>query len=129
MSKAGVPIHVLGENASLFGGEADLILRAAPRVPYREYLSSICRGGYRFGLIPVSDDEYSRCKSPIKAIEFLDAGMKVFASDIAPYRDFARDHASVDRIETEFSHAKMRQELGKIVSVDPKHLGSEIRER
>jgi len=96
MSKAGVPIHVLGENASLFGGEADLILRAAPRVPYREYLSSICRGGYRFGLIPVSDDEYSRCKSPIKAIEFLDAGMKVFASDIAPYRDFARDHAHPD---------------------------------
>jgi len=38
-------------------------------------------------------------------------------------------HASVDRIETEFSHAKMRQELGKIVGVDPKHLGSEIRER
>ena len=94
MSKAGVPIHVLGENASLFGSEADLILRAAPRLPYQEYLSSICRGGYRFGLIPVSDDAYSRCKSAIKAIEFLDAGMKVFASDIAPYRDFARDHPS-----------------------------------
>ncbi len=96
MSKAGVPIHVLGENASLFGSEADLILRAAPRVPYQEYLSNICRGGYRFGLIPVSDDEYSRCKSAIKAIEFLDAGMKVFASDIAPYRDFARDHPHPD---------------------------------
>src|SRR5881398_236386 len=76
--------------------EADLILRAAPRVPYQEYLSNICRGGYRFGLIPVSDDEYARCKSPIKALEFLDAGMKVFASDIAPYRDFARDHPHQD---------------------------------
>jgi len=96
MSKSGVPIHVLGENASLFRSEADLILRAAPRVPYHEYLSGICRGGYRFGLIPVSDDEYARCKSPIKALEFLDAGMKVFASDIAPYRDFARDHAHPD---------------------------------
>jgi hypothetical protein len=96
MSKAGVPIHVLGENPSLFRGEADLILRAAPRVPYREYLSSICRGGYRVGLIPVSDDEYSRCKSPIKAIEFLDAGMKVFASDIAPYQDFARGRPHPD---------------------------------
>jgi hypothetical protein len=96
VSRAGVPIHVLGENAALFGSEADLILRAAPRVPYQEYLSSICRGGYRFGLIPVSDDAYSRCKSAIKAIEFLDAGMKVFASDIAPYRDFARDHRHPD---------------------------------
>jgi hypothetical protein len=96
MSRAGVPIHVLGENASLFGSEADLILRAAPRVPYDEYLSSICRGGYRFGLIPVSDDDYSRCKSAIKALEFLDAGMKVFASDIAPYRDFAHDHPHPD---------------------------------
>jgi hypothetical protein len=96
MSRAGVPIHVLGENASLFSSEADLVLRAAPRVPYQEYLSSICRAGYRFGLIPVSDDEYSRSKSPIKAIEFLDAGMKIFASDIAPYRDFARDHPHPD---------------------------------
>jgi hypothetical protein len=96
MSRAGVPVHVLGENTSLFGSEADLILRAAPRVPYHRYLSHICRGGYRFGLIPVSDDEYSRCKSAIKAIEFLDAGMKVFASDIAPYRDFARDHFHPD---------------------------------
>jgi hypothetical protein len=96
MAKAGVPIHVLGENPSLFRCEADLILRAAPRVPYQEYLSRICRGGYRFGLIPVSDDEYSRCKSPIKAIEFLDAGMKVFASDIAPYQDFARSHPHPD---------------------------------
>jgi len=33
MSRAGVPVHVLGENTSLFGSEADLILRAAPRVP------------------------------------------------------------------------------------------------
>jgi hypothetical protein len=96
MSRAGVPIHVLGENASLFCSEEDLILRAAPRVPYQEYLSHICRGGYRFGLIPVSDHAYSRCKSAIKAIEFLDAGMKVFASDIAPYRDFAHDHAHPD---------------------------------
>jgi hypothetical protein len=96
VSGAGVPIHVLGENAALFSSEADLVLRAAPRVPYQEYLSHICRGGYRFGLIPVSDDEYSRCKSAIKAIEFLDAGMKVFASDIAPYRDFAHDHAHPD---------------------------------
>jgi len=96
MSRAGVPIHVLGENRALFRSEADLILRAAPRVPYHEYLSGICRGGYRFGLIPVSDDEYSRCKSAIKAVEFLDAGMKVFASDIAPYRDFARDYPHPD---------------------------------
>jgi hypothetical protein len=96
MSKAGVPIHVLGENSALFGSEADLILRAAPRVPYQEYLSHICRGGYRFGIIPVSDDDYSRCKSAIKAVEFLDAGMKVFASDIAPYRDLARDHPHPD---------------------------------
>jgi hypothetical protein len=96
MSGAGVPIHVLGENVSLFAGEQDLILRAAPRLPYHEYLSHICRGGYRFGLIPVSDDDYSRCKSAIKAIEFLDAGMRVFASDIAPYRDFARDYPHPD---------------------------------
>jgi hypothetical protein len=96
MSRAGVPVHVLGENSSLFGSTADLILRAAPRVPYRDYLSHICRAGYRFGLIPVSDDDYSRCKSAIKAVEFLQAGMKVFASDIAPYRDFGRDYPHPD---------------------------------
>jgi hypothetical protein len=119
MSEAGVPIHVLGENASLFSSETDLVLRAAPRVPYQEYLSNICRGGYRFGLIPVSDDEYSRCKSAIKAIEFLDAGMKVFASDVAPYRDFARDQPHPDLTLVPNTQAAWTNIFDSIVSATP----------
>jgi hypothetical protein len=119
MSQAGVPIHVLGENASLFSSETDLVLRAAPRVPYQEYLSNICRGGYRFGLIPVSDDQYSRCKSAIKAIEFLDAGMKVFASDVAPYRDFARDQPHPDLTLVPNTQAAWTNIFDSIVSATP----------
>jgi len=119
MSEAGVPIHVLGENASLFSSDTDLVLRAAPRVPYQEYLSNICRGGYRFGLIPVSDDEYSRCKSAIKAIEFLDAGMKVFASDVAPYRDFARDQPHPDLTLVPNTQAAWTNAFEWIVSATP----------
>ena len=119
MSRNGVPVHVLGENTSLFGSEEDLILRAAPRVPYYEYLSNICRGGYRFGLIPVSDDEYSRCKSAIKAIEFLDAGMKIFASDIAPYRDFASNHPHPDLTLVPNTQPAWAEVFDSIVSATP----------
>ena len=67
MSKAGVPIHVLGENASLFRGEEDLICGQRRACPITKYLSSICRGGYRFGLIPCRTMNTARCKSAIKA--------------------------------------------------------------
>ena len=38
-------------------------------------------------------------------------------------------HASADRIETEFSRAKMRRELGKIVGFDEEHSRSQLMER
>jgi hypothetical protein len=92
LAEAGVPVHVLGENPALFSEDKDLVFRSAPRVSYSEYLRGLTAARHRFGIIPVSQNSYSDCKSAIKALEFLSAGMRVYASDVGPYRELAKQH-------------------------------------
>jgi hypothetical protein len=91
----GVPVHVLGENKTLTDNCSDFYGTFTKRVDYQSYLRLLSSGSYRWGLIPVEDGPYADCKSPIKAIEFLNSGMKVLASDILPYRDFKNRYPEV----------------------------------
>jgi glycosyltransferase involved in cell wall biosynthesis len=46
---------------------------------------------FDIGLAPLTDDAFSRAKSPIKAIEYNSRGIPVIASDVEPYRGYVRD--------------------------------------
>jgi hypothetical protein len=86
LAEQGVPVTFFGENENFFTGSEDFIFSALPRQSYEEYLSRLSTGQFRYGAIPVQETSYARCKSEIKALEFLGAGMTVFGSDIEPYR-------------------------------------------
>ena len=92
---SGVPVTLMGENQNFFSEPRDLRFSASPRLPYEEYVQSLAHGEFRFGLIPVEEGHYGDCKSEIKALEFLGAGMDVFASAIAPYTSLKARHPAL----------------------------------
>jgi hypothetical protein len=85
----GVPLYIMGENDNFIEGIDDLKFAIGGRIGYHDYVRILLLNRHRFGLIPVADNEYSSCKSEIKPLEFIQAGLKVFASDIPPYRRLA----------------------------------------
>lgn len=44
-----------------------------------------------FGVAPLNDTEFNRCKSTIKLLEYSGAGLPVLASDVTPYREAIMD--------------------------------------
>jgi glycosyltransferase involved in cell wall biosynthesis len=45
---------------------------------------------WQIGLAPLANNQFNRCKSPLKALEYAARGIVVVASDVEPYRGFVR---------------------------------------
>ncbi|MDD2707183.1 MAG: glycosyltransferase [Verrucomicrobiae bacterium] len=54
--------------------------------PILEYAKKLTDLDLDIGLAPLEDNEFNRCKSNIKLLEYGSAGMAVVASDVVPYR-------------------------------------------
>lgn len=94
----GIPVTFLGENDNFFSHREDFVFSEVPRQSYDSYLLHVRSIQPAVGLIPVSTSRYSDCKSEIKALEFLQLGAHVYASDIPPYRSLKERYPS-DRLE------------------------------
>lgn len=66
---------------------------------------------FDIGLAPVADNEFSRCKSAIKALEYNALGIPVIASDVEPYRRFIRDGENGFLIRYDHEWLKRMSEL------------------
>ncbi|SRR6266851_291489 len=74
----------------------------------RAYYGSI---DFDVGLAPLDDNEFSRSKSFIKALEYSALGIPVIASDVEPYRGFIRDGETGFLIRYEHEWLKRMSEL------------------
>jgi glycosyltransferase involved in cell wall biosynthesis len=55
------------------------------QVSYRDFLQTLKGLGWKFGLAPLVDEPFNRCKAPTKLIEYTASGIPVLASDMAVY--------------------------------------------
>ncbi|MDD2707180.1 MAG: glycosyltransferase [Verrucomicrobiae bacterium] len=55
-------------------------------VPIRQYAQKLMDLDLDIALAPLEDNEFNRCKSNIKLLEYGAAGVAVVASDVTPYR-------------------------------------------
>jgi glycosyltransferase involved in cell wall biosynthesis len=77
---------------------------------------------FDIGLAPLLDTEFTRSKSPIKAIEYNALGIPVIASNVGPYKDYIIDGVNgflvntetewVDRMNLLLEDADMRARMG-----------------
>lgn len=128
LAESGVPVHILGENPALFKEPRDLVFRTAPRVGYGEYLRGLTAARHRFGIIPVTRNQYSDCKSAIKALEFLSAGMRVYASDVGPYRELAKNHPHSNLVLVPNSQSDWCAAFKEMISLIPSEERSTLQE-
>ena len=55
-------------------------------VPFRDYARKLGALNLDLALAPLEDNDFNRCKSELRVLEFAAAGYPVIASDVAPYR-------------------------------------------
>lgn len=77
---------------------------------------------YDIGICPLTDTQFARSKSPIKALEYSARGIPVIASDVEPYRNFIHDgvdgflvkheHEWLNRLETLANDEDLRLMMG-----------------
>ena len=116
---AGVGVQLIGENHNLLARCPGLGLQTLPRLDYDEYLQALAYGGYSLGLIPVGHSKYAECKSAIKAMEFLENGIPVVASDIAPYARLQKEFPGVPLTVVENTRAAWLAAVDRVLSAIP----------
>jgi hypothetical protein len=57
----------------------------SPEKDYLSFLRKLRSLGWTYGLAPLLDDEFNRCKSPIKFLEYSAAEITTLASKVMPY--------------------------------------------
>jgi len=57
-----------------------------PEKDYIQFLNKLKTLGWHYGLAPLVDDEFNRCKTPSKFIEYSAAGIITVASNLEPYK-------------------------------------------
>jgi len=125
----GWGVQFIGKNSSLLKLLPRFSFGVQGELGYSEYLDSLSQ--YQFGLVPVESGDYSDCKSEIKLLEFLQAGLKVIASDIRPYRELDAKELPLQIVpNTKQAWSKAISKLIETASPDPAALyGREQRER
>ena len=68
-------------------------------VPYLRYTSQLSY--IDIGLIPMEENSYNRCKSPLKAIDFGAMSIPVIASNVIPFEDFL-EHGKTGYLASNF---------------------------
>ncbi len=77
---------------------------------------------FDIGLAPLADSQFNRCKSHIRALEYMALGIPVLASDVPAYRDLVVDGVTgylvntpdewADRLTELIEDESMRDEMG-----------------
>lgn len=57
-----------------------------PGCPFHEYARELGKLNLDIALAPLEDNDFNRCKSNLRVLEYAAAGFPVIASDITPYR-------------------------------------------
>jgi hypothetical protein len=94
-----------------------------PWVPvWQDPLAYMRRLDWQVGLAPLAPNQFNRCKSALKALEYAARGMVVIASDVEPYRGFVqhgvtgflvrRDHEWGEYLELLAEQPRLRAEMG-----------------
>lgn len=52
---------------------------------YAEYARALCRSVFDMALVPLADNAFNRCKSPVKHLEYALAGIPAVYSAVGPY--------------------------------------------
>jgi len=92
----GIPVTSIGNNHNLQKALGPFRIFDAGAFSYHDYLAYLGGGRFRLGLVPVEHSDYADGKSDIKLLEFVGQKLSVIASDIAPYRTFAKRFPGAD---------------------------------
>jgi hypothetical protein len=111
----GIPIQLIGANGALIEARPELLLYSLPQMSYPDYLKTLMSHSFWLGLIPVDASPYADCKSAIKAQEFLSAGMRVVASEIAPHLHFKNQYNHPDFIIVENTYESWRDAIDQFL--------------
>jgi glycosyltransferase involved in cell wall biosynthesis len=66
---------------------------------------------FDIGIAPLRDNQFNRCKSPLRLLEYAARGIPVVASDVAPYREFIEDGVTGFLVRHEHEWLKRLSEL------------------
>jgi len=66
--------------------QCGLPVSALPLMPHSQFKAFIATQDNTLALIPLDDNRFNRCKSPIKFFDYALAGVPCICSDVAPYR-------------------------------------------
>ncbi len=68
--------------------EVNLIVSMINPSPPEVYIKNLIELGIDIGLIYIFDDEFNRCRSPLKFLEYAIAGIAPIAPNVVPYSNY-----------------------------------------
>lgn len=71
--------------------EAGLPVAAIDNIAYEQFGNFLAAHDNAIGLIPLDESHFSSCKSPIKFLDYSQAGLVSVCSRMAPYTDYVED--------------------------------------
>jgi glycosyltransferase involved in cell wall biosynthesis len=86
---------------------------------YRKFLEYLYSLDWKFGLAPLENTEFNRCKTPVKYLEYTACNIPTLASNVVVYNQFhdnkeimlVEDSEWYDKIQYALCHPQMRDEL------------------
>jgi 2-polyprenyl-3-methyl-5-hydroxy-6-metoxy-1,4-benzoquinol methylase len=74
-----------------FLAETGLAIQAHGNMSHEHFKAFLATLDNTIGIIPLDDSRFSRCKSPVKFLDYSLAGIPTVCSDVPPYKDSVRD--------------------------------------
>lgn len=86
-SEPDVDLHLVGDDHRATAGVRRGRFSRGTDYSVSRYWQNI---DFDIGIAPLADNEYNRCRSHIKALEYGALGIPIVASDVGPYRGFVK---------------------------------------